>query len=74
MEHVKAKNWTPTRLIQMVLAIPWYYVADHCCLQRDLAKHIENTGFTTVETNNIMASYSILLLHMRPHIVGIATK
>jgi SAM-dependent methyltransferase len=50
LEHVAAKEGTPTRGVQRVVRRPWAWVFEGCSCERDLETVIRSAGFASVET------------------------
>ena len=72
LEHVAARDGTPTRWMQRRLRRPWAWVFEGCSCERDLASVISSAGFSEVE----ITPYRIHspLVPFNTHIVGRAAR
>ncbi|XP_043939369.1 methyltransferase-like protein 7A [Protopterus annectens] len=72
MEHVVADPSTWTYFFQQIIDPLWWYIADGCCLIRNTAKYLEESGFSDLKVRHMQAPLKLHLV--RPHIVGYAVK
>jgi SAM-dependent methyltransferase len=49
LEHVAAREGTPTRRVQRAVRRPWAWVFEGCSCERDLETAIRSAGFSSVE-------------------------
>ncbi|UQU66889.1 class I SAM-dependent methyltransferase [Couchioplanes caeruleus] len=49
VEHVAARNGTPTRALQRALRRPWAWTFEGCSCERDLAGLLRGAGFAAVD-------------------------
>ncbi|MBL7261079.1 class I SAM-dependent methyltransferase [Paractinoplanes lichenicola] len=52
VEHVAARDGTPTRALQRALRRPWAWTFEGCSCERDLATLVRAAGFTKVEVES----------------------
>ena len=70
VEHVAARNRTPTRAAQRILRRPWAWTFEGCSCERDLEAAVRAAGFASV----VIEGYRIHtpFLPFNPQIAGIA--
>lgn len=74
LEHVVAPRGSRLRALQRVLRPLWQLAGDGCHPDRDLATHIRNAGFASVEMEEFHVRRHSVLDLVSPHIAGVAWK
>lgn len=73
-EHVIAPERSLVRGMQHLLAPVQRFLADGCCINRDLGLSIREAGFASVELEEFRIPKRAAPFWIRPHVTGIATK
>ena len=70
LEHVVAREGTPTRAAQRILRRPWAWTFEGCSCERDLEQYVRAAGFesVTIDRYRIRTPF----LPFNTHIAGIA--
>lgn len=74
VEHVAAPRGTSLRWVQRVLKPVWWYCADGCRLDRELATVLENAGFASVALDEFTVPTSVAPAVVSRQIAGVAVK